>query len=175
VQYFDIGFWAVLGLITGSFVNVFLDRFPLQFADEEKRLRLLESPEVASLLKQHIQDQSLNLFKPARSFCFSCGHQLQWFENIPVLSFLLNIGRCRKCKSAFGLRTIWIETTHGLWYAVVGWLFQGWILPLCFSINFSFLWILAYCQSYQQFRIKLYYAGGIFLVLNFSGYLLIKE
>ena len=175
MQYFDIGFWTVLGLINGSFVNVCLDRLPLQFADEEKRLRLLKSLEIASFLKQHTQDQSLNLFKPARSFCFSCGHQLQWFENIPVLSFLLNIGRCRKCKSTFGLRTIWIETTHGLWYAVVGWLFQGWILPLCFSINFSFLWILAYCQSYQQFRIKLYYAGGILLALNFSGYLFIKE
>ena len=60
--YFDIVFWAVLGLITGSFVNVCLDRFPLQFADEEKRLRLLESPEVASFLKQHIQDQSINFF-----------------------------------------------------------------------------------------------------------------
>ncbi len=170
MQYFDIGFWAVLGLITGSFVNVFLDRFPLQFADEEKRLRLLESPEVASFLKQHIQDQSLNFFKPARSFCFSCGHQLQWFENIPVLSFLLNIGRCRKCKSAFGLRTIWIETTHGLWYAVVGWLFQGWILPLCFSINFSFLLILGYCWNCHQVRKMLFFVGAVLVGMNYCLY-----
>ena len=170
MQYFDIGFWAALGLITGSFVNVCLDRLPLQFADEEKRLRLLESPEIASFLKQHIQDQSLNLFKPSRSFCFSCGHQLQWFENIPVLSFLLNIGRCRKCKSTFGLRTIWIETTHGLLYAVVGWLFQGWILPLCFNINFSFLLILGYCWNCHQVRMILFIAGVVLVVLNYCVY-----
>ena len=170
MQYFDIGFWAVLGLITGSFVNVCLDRFPLQFADEEKCLRLLGSPKVAPFLKQHIQDQSLNFFKPARSFCFSCGHQLQWFENIPVLSFLLNIGRCRKCKSAFGLRTIWIETTHGLWYAVVGWLFQGWILPLCFSINFSFLLILGYCWTCHQVRKILFFVGVVLVGMNYCLY-----
>ena len=167
MQYFDIGFWAVLGLITGSFVNVCLDRFPLQFADEEKRLRLLESPEVAPLLKQHIQDQSINLFKPARSFCFSCGHQLQWFENIPVFSFLLNLGQCRKCKSTFGLRTILIETTHGLWYAVVGWSFQGWILPLCFSINFSFLLLLIYLLRCHQIRKTIIFTGGILIILNY--------
>ena len=90
MQYFDIGFWAVLGLINGSFVNVCLDRLPLQFANDEKCLYLLESPEIAPFLKQHIQDQSLNLFNPSQSFCFSCGHQLQWFENIPVLSFFTN-------------------------------------------------------------------------------------
>ena len=171
MQYFDIGFWTVLGLINGSFVNVCLDRFSLQFADEEKRLRLLESPEVASFLKQHIQDQSLNLFKPSQSFCFSCGHQLQWFENIPILSFLLNKGRCRKCKSTFGLRTIWIETTHGLWYAVVGWFFQGWILPLCFSINFSFLCILGHCWDCHQVRKILFFVGVVLVVLNFCVYL----
>lgn len=175
MQYFDIGFWAVLGLINGSFVNVCLDRLPLQFADEQKRLRLLESPEIASFLKQHIQDQSLTLFKPARSFCFYCGHQLQWFENIPLLSYLLSKGRCRTCNSTLGFRMFWTEAIHGLWYGIFGWFFQGWIWSLFVSINFSFLWISAYCQSYQQFRIKLYYAGGILLALNFSSYLFIQE
>ena len=167
MQYFDIGFWTVLGLINGSFINVCLDRLPLQFANDEKYLRLMESPEIAPFLKQHIQDQSLNLFQPSQSFCFSCGHQLQWFENIPILSFLLNKGRCRDCKSAFSLRTIWIETTHGLWYALVGWLLQGWILPLCFSINFSFLLILGYCWTFNQVRKTLLSAGGVLLILVF--------
>lgn len=33
-----------------------------------------------------------------RSFCFSCGHGLAWWENIPVLSYLMLAGRCSHCR-----------------------------------------------------------------------------
>ncbi len=33
-----------------------------------------------------------------RSGCMSCGHQLHWYELIPVVSFLLQKGKCRSCK-----------------------------------------------------------------------------
>jgi leader peptidase (prepilin peptidase)/N-methyltransferase len=170
VQYFEIGIWAVLGLIMGSFVNVCLARLPLQFADNEKRSRLLTSPETPPFLKKHIRDQSLSLSKPARSFCFSCGHQLRWFENIPVLSYLLSSGRCRKCNAAIGIKSIWTETIHGLVYLVFGWFLNGWILPLAISINFSFLWILGNCWNCQQLRKVLSFAGAILLSLNLGVY-----
>jgi len=167
VQYFEIGFWTVLGLIIGSFVNVCLDRLPLQFADKTRRLSLLNAPEISTFLKQQLQNQSLNLFKPARSFCFSCGHQLKWFENIPVLSFILSKGRCRKCNSTIGFRAIWIETIHGLWYAVTAWLLQGWVWPLFYSISFSLLLILRYCWSCNQVRKTLLSAEVVLVTLVF--------
>jgi leader peptidase (prepilin peptidase)/N-methyltransferase len=141
VLYFEIGFWTLLGLIIGSFVNVCLDRLPLQFADKTRRLSLLNTPDIPTFLKQQIQDQSLNLFKPACSFCFSCGFQLKWFEKIPVLSFILSKGRCRKCKS---------------W---------GW--PLFYNISFSLLLILGYCWSCNQVRKTLLSAGGVLVILVF--------
>ncbi len=174
MEYFEAGIWTWLGLVTGSFVNVCIDRLPLQFADKEHRSSLLNSSETSLLLKKHIRDQSLTLINPARSFCFSCGHQLCWFENIPVLSYIISKGRCRICSSALGSRIFWTETIHGLCYGIFGWILQNWIWSLFVSINFSFFWILAYCRSYQQLRIKLYYAGGVLMALNFMGYFFIR-
>jgi prepilin signal peptidase PulO-like enzyme (type II secretory pathway) len=33
-----------------------------------------------------------------RSYCPKCGKQISWYDNIPVLSFVLLKGKCRKCK-----------------------------------------------------------------------------
>ena len=164
---FEMGFWTVLGLIIGSFVNVCLDRLPLQFADKTRRLCLLNAPEIPPFLKQQLQDKSLNLFKPACSFCFSCGHQLKWFENIPVLSFIISKGRCLKCKSTIGLRMIWIEITHGWWFAGTVWLIQGWIWSVFSCISFSLLLILGYCWSCNQVRKTMLSAGGVLVILVF--------
>jgi len=175
VPYFEACIWILIGLITGSFVNLCIDRLPLQFADKEMRSRLLKSFELSPLLKNHIQDGTLTLFKPTRSICFYCGHQLQWFENVPLLSYIFIKGRCRTCKTDLGPILFLTETVHGLWYGIFGWLFQNWIWTLFTGINFSFLWILAYCRSHQKVRIKLYYTGGLLMALNFTVYYFIRK
>ena len=116
MPYFEACIWILIGLIAGSFVNVCIDRLPLQFADKEIRSRLLKSSELSHLLKNHVQDCTLTLIKPTRSFCFYCGHQLQWFENVPLLSYILTKGYCRTCNTTLGPRLFWTETLHGLWY-----------------------------------------------------------
>ena len=68
--YFEACIWILIGLITGSFVNVCIDRLPLQFADKEMRSRLLKSSELSPLLKSHVQERTLTLIKPTRSICF---------------------------------------------------------------------------------------------------------
>ena len=45
------------------------------------------------------------------SACGSCGTQLAWRDNIPVVSFLLLRGRCRSCKERIGLRYLAVEVT----------------------------------------------------------------
>jgi leader peptidase (prepilin peptidase)/N-methyltransferase len=170
MDYFEIGIWAVLGLIAGSFVCVCLDRLPLQFADDEQYSSLLTSPDLSLYLKKFIRKRTLSLATPARSFCFSCGHQLSWFENIPIVSFVLSRGHCRKCNMLIGVGTILTETVHSLVYLGFGWFLKGWILPMTFSINFSFLWIMGHCWSCRQTRKVLYFAGAVLLILNFGVY-----
>ena len=45
----------------------------------------------------------------ARSFCPSCKHQLSWFENLPIVSYLVLRGKCRHCKVPIASRYLWVE------------------------------------------------------------------
>lgn len=63
-------FCFILGAVTGSFLNVIIFRY---------------------------QDESKSIVNPKRSFCHSCGKIIRWYDNIPILSFLLLKGKCRDC------------------------------------------------------------------------------
>ncbi|MBR2864040.1 prepilin peptidase [Candidatus Saccharibacteria bacterium] len=93
-----------------------------------------------------------------RSLCLSCGHQLSAVENIPVFSWLVQRGRCKKCGKKIGVAEILSEISLGLVFLGVGWLVWpeitavggvGWkqILSLCLIlilvIVLTIMWILA--------------------------------
>ncbi len=52
------------------------------------------------------------VFPPSR--CPRCGHRLSWWENIPILSYFLLKGRCRKCHQPISPRYPLVETTSAL-------------------------------------------------------------
>jgi len=57
-----------------------------------------------------------------RSECDFCHHQISWWENIPVLSYLLLRGRCRHCRAKIRVSYFLWEVLLGLW--AVFWLWQ---------------------------------------------------
>ena len=65
---FATAFAFLVGLCVGSFLNVCISRWPAE----------------------------LSVIRP-RSRCPNCGHQLAWFENVPVVSWLVLRARCRCC------------------------------------------------------------------------------
>ena len=44
-----------------------------------------------------------------RSVCPECRHQLKWYENLPIISWLFQRGRCRKCGKKIGIAEIFSE------------------------------------------------------------------
>lgn len=48
-----------------------------------------------------------------RSQCFSCGKPLAWYELVPVLSFVLQLGRCRECKAKISWQYPAVELLGG--------------------------------------------------------------
>jgi prepilin signal peptidase PulO-like enzyme (type II secretory pathway) len=54
-----------------------------------------------------------------RSACLSCGKTLEWFELIPVFSWVALRGRCRGCGSAVSLQYPLVELSTGLLFALV--------------------------------------------------------
>jgi len=52
------------------------------------------------------------------SHCHVCNHKLRWYELIPVISYLIQGGKCRECKEKLPLSYIVIEIVTGVLYAV---------------------------------------------------------
>lgn len=105
---------GVFGLLIGSFLNVVIYRLPKmlerQWASECAQLSGTEAPEAAAF----------NLVTPA-SRCQKCGHAIRWYENIPLISFLVLAGKCSACKSPIGLRYPIVELAAGLLFAFCVW------------------------------------------------------
>ena len=94
----------IFGAIIGSFLNVLIYRLPRG-----------KSP-----------------LKPAFSFCPSCGERIKWYDNIPIISYILLKGRCRNCKSKISIQYLLVEFLTGF-ASVLAYLKAG------FSIDYLFL------------------------------------
>ncbi len=107
---------AVLGLCVGSFLNVVIHRLPQMLeaqwkADAQAMMAPDAAPTEAAAL--------LTLSKPA-SRCPKCGHQIRWFENIPLVSWLVLRGKCSACGTRISVRYPLIELATGALFAACG-------------------------------------------------------
>jgi leader peptidase (prepilin peptidase)/N-methyltransferase len=102
---------GVLGLLIGSFLNVVIHRLP----------RMLErewAAECAELSGQAAaQQEPFNLLVP-RSRCPHCQHQIRWYENIPVLSWLALRGKCSQCGERISVRYPLVELVTAGFFAL---------------------------------------------------------
>ena len=82
--------WSILALVlggcVGSFLNVVIYRWP----------------------------RNLSIRRPSRSFCPHCEQPIAWYDNVPVVSYLLLSGRCRRCGAAISLQYPLVELATGL-------------------------------------------------------------
>lgn len=118
---FYLGTIFVLGLMVGSFLNVVILRLPKMMEhDWQAQCRDYLEQEADSEI------EPLSLAKPA-STCPDCGHKIRFYENIPVISWLLLRGKCAACKTPISIRYPVIELATALLSVVVAWHFGfGW-------------------------------------------------
>ncbi|SDI92575.1 prepilin peptidase [Salimicrobium halophilum] len=74
-----------------------------------------------------------SLFSEERSYCPNCHKKLQWYELIPVLSWLFLRGRCSGCKAAISPMYPLMELFSGGFFAFSFW-YHGWSLPLIYAL-----------------------------------------
>ncbi len=125
---------VLLGLMIGSFLNVVIYRLPLMM-EREWRAQCAELLNQPALEEDH---PPLTLWGP-RSQCPSCGHTIQATENIPLISYVLQHGRCAHCHAAIGFQYPLVEAISGVLSGVVAWKFGfGWSA----AAALIFTWIL---------------------------------
>jgi leader peptidase (prepilin peptidase)/N-methyltransferase len=83
---------ALVGAVIGSFLNVCIYRLP----------------------------RDTSVVWPV-SACPRCGRALSWFENIPIVAYLVLRGRCRSCGEPYGRRYVIVELVTALMFALAWW------------------------------------------------------
>ena len=110
------GVFGIIGLLVGSFLNVVIYRLP-------KMMEKQWAAEVAEFKGETPPDEAaFNLMLP-RSKCPKCAHQIKWYENIPVVSYLFLRGKCSSCKTPISWRYPTIEMVTGalFFYCIWHW------------------------------------------------------
>lgn len=93
---------GAIGALIGSFLNVVVYRVP----------------------------RGLSVARP-RSACGACGHEIRWYDNIPLLSWIVLRGRCRDCDASIPARYPLVELGTAVALGVVAWRF----LPTVFEAS----------------------------------------
>lgn len=127
--------FSLMGLFLGSFSNVLVYR-----------------------LSEH-----KSLFKPSRSYCPTCGNQIKWYDNIPIISYIILKGKCRKCKEKISIRYPLIELV-GLLLGIGFFMLNYWPIasknpisntPIGFEMVFRWQTVVYFFMSIILFNIAL--------------------
>jgi leader peptidase (prepilin peptidase) / N-methyltransferase len=131
VPSFYFGTVLILGLLVGSFLNVVIYRLPVMM-QRSWQSECAESFPDAGI---DVDESKFNLILP-RSRCPKCKHLIGSLENIPVISWLIQRGRCKHCDCKIPVRYPCIELlTAFMSLAVVYVVPFGW--PALFALIFT--------------------------------------
>ena len=119
----DFLFVIILGGLWGSFANVCIYRLPLDKG-------------VVS----------------GRSYCPKCNNQISWKDNIPILSYFLLSGKCRKCKKKISTQYVLVEFLSILFFTIIYFLY-GITLTTLLLIILSLSFIIIFFIDLKHFII----------------------
>jgi len=113
----------ILGACLGSFANVCIYRLPKT--------------------KQIIS---------GRSFCPKCKKKINWYDNLPIISFLFLSGKCRKCKKVIPLRYLIVELITGISFLLIYLNFEN-LYTITFLSILSLILIMIFFIDLENFII----------------------
>ena len=135
----------ILGACLGSFANVCIYRLP-------------KNKQIVS----------------GRSFCPRCKNYINWFDNIPIISFLFLNGKCRKCKKLISLRYFIVEIITGINLLIIYLNFNN--LPaIIFLSILSLFCIIIFFIDLENFIIPESLNFGIMALALFKNFLPISN
>ena len=133
--------YFIAGLIVGSFINVLIYRLP----------------------------NNLSIIKP-RSFCVHCKHSIPIYRNIPLISYLIQLGKCANCKSSISIIYPLIELTIGLIWILSFLSFTDLNQIISYAVVSSFLIAIAMID-YRHFIIPVEISIFLFIFITITLFL----
>jgi len=127
-------FVFIIGAVVGSFLNVVIWRLP-QMMEREWRNSCAE---LLNTEQNNEPPEKFNLAFPS-SHCPHCKHEIHWWENIPVISYLWLKGACSNCATKISIRYPLVEASTGL-LSICVFIHFGLNPELLFGLAFT--WIL---------------------------------
>jgi len=131
----------LFGLLIGSFLNVCIYRWP----------------------------RDLSVVKP-RSHCIQCENTIAWYDNIPVVSFLLLGGRCRACHARISYRYPIVELATGLLFFYCVYTAGLTLLGLKLCVFSAMLVALIFCDYEERILPDEFTLGGTVVGLVFAAF-----
>ena len=113
----------ILGCIWGSFSNVCIYRLP----------------------------QNISVSK-GRSYCLSCQKQIRWYDNIPLISYIILMAKCRDCSAKIDFKYFLVELISGLNFLIIFYFF-GISIESLLLIILSIFFLIIYFIDLKHFII----------------------
>lgn len=114
-----------------------------------------------------------NIKLGARSVCLKCKHKLSWYENIPIISWVILRGKCRKCGARIGYLEIFSEIATAIIMTLVGTtidimnanLFDWLIFASLFLLTGALVLLALYDGAYGELPTVALIVAGIFAII----------
>ena len=132
---------ALAGLLIGSFLNVCIYRLP----------------------------RDLSVVTP-RSFCPECDHPIAWFDNVPVISYLMLQGRCRKCGARIPLRYPIVELLTAAAFFCAVWMLGPTAAAVKFCVFAAILITLVFSDLEERILPDEFTLGGTVVGVIFAAF-----
>lgn len=113
-------FFAFIGAMIGSFINLYIYRFPLMESFSNASLIInnfkdFKNKELSDFYESH---KKFSLSKPT-SHCPNCKTKIKWYQNIPIFSYIFLKGKCSNCKIEIPISYFLVEIFMGFsWYSI---------------------------------------------------------
>jgi len=84
------------------------------------------------------------------SSCPACGARIRFYDNVPVISYLVLRGRCRDCRAPFSVRYPLVEALNGLLWVLVAWRYGAGPGAAAFAVLVSALVVITFIDLDHQ-------------------------
>jgi len=172
---FKIVIIFVLGLIFGSFANVVVDREGGQKGGEGENKKNNEKKNK----KRDKKSREGESFWRGRSKCDYCQQKIVWYDNIPLISYILLRGKCRHCQKKISWQYPAVELLFAFGFLLASWQAGGLtgflttenLITTIFylAISFILLTILVWDLKFMIIPDGLV-VGGLVLAVIYFGY-----